>query len=297
MTSRSEEPPERRLPEHVTAPLLSLVTSRSMDEDYAHVARQRTLGEKPPSDPRRSRATTILTVAVVGLLLAVAAVQSQRDAEVDELGRAALIAQIESARERLAGLERRTSEVTAGIRAAEERVATLQGQQRDLVSVQRRLETSTGYVAVRGPGVRITVDNPPGADATTEIRDEDLATLVDGLWAAGAEAVAINGERLTVLTGIRNTGRAVHVGGNPISAPYVVEAIGDPGALQARLLESSQGAAWFVLVRSFGFEYTADNVSDADLELPAATLRALRHAEPLSVRDNADATQEEDSAP
>lgn len=297
MSAQPEPPPERRLPEHVTAPLLALITSRSLDEDYAHVARQRAVGDKPPRDPRRSRATTILTVAAVGLLMAVAAVQSQRDAEVDELGRAALIGQIESGREQLAALERRKSEVTAGIRTAEQRVATLQGQQRDLATVQRRLETGTGYVAVRGPGVRITVANPPGADATTEIRDEDLATLVDGLWTAGADAVAINGERLTVLRGIRNTGRAVHVGGDPISAPYVVEAIGDPGDLQARLLESSQGAAWFVLVRSFGFEYSAENVNDDDLVLPAADLRVLRHAEPLSVGDNADVKQEEDSAP
>ena len=53
-----------------------------------------------------------------------------------------------------------------------------------------RAELNTGFAPVHGPGVRFTVDNRPGIDVDTEIRDEDLATLVDGLWAAGAEAIA-----------------------------------------------------------------------------------------------------------
>lgn len=288
---------DRQLPEHVTTPLLSLITSRSLDEDYAHVARQRARGELAPREPRSRRVVTIAAVAVFGLLMAMAAVQSQRDEEADRLSRAALIEQIELARADLADLGREQTELTDANRSAQERVETLQSQQRELGSQQRRLETTTGFGAVRGPGVRITVANAPGADATTEIRDEDLATLVDGLWTAGAEAVAINGERLSTLSGIRNTGRAVHVGGDPISAPYVVEAIGDPGSLEPQLLDSSQGAAWFVLVRSLGFQYSATKVTDDSLSLPAADLRALRQVEPLSVGDNASTKDEEDAQP
>ena len=97
----------------------------------------------------------------------------------------------------------------------------------------------TGYVPVRGPGVRIEVDSAPNAVPNDEIRDEDLALLVNGLWTAGAEAIAVNDQRIVALGGIRNTNRAIHVNGRPLTAPYVIEAIGDPGTLQARLLESS----------------------------------------------------------
>jgi uncharacterized protein YlxW (UPF0749 family) len=137
-----------------------------------------------------------------------------------------------------------------------------------------RLEVRTGYSPVHGEGVRITLDNRPGVDVNSEIRDEDLAVLVDGLWAAGAEAVAINDERVHVLGGIRNTNRAIHVNGNPVNAPYVVSAIGDNATLQARFQETSEGREFLALVNGLGFLFDIDNVDD--VRLPAAPLRPLR---------------------
>ena len=144
----------------------------------------------------------------------------------------------------------------------------------DIAGRVRRAELLSGFSPVHGPGVRITVDNAPGADVDSEIRDEDLATLVDGLFAAGAEAVAINDQRVNALGGIRNTNRAVHVNGRPVNAPYVVSVIGDPRTLQADLVETSQGQQWFGLVNGLGFDYSAQNVDD--ITLPAAPERVLR---------------------
>jgi uncharacterized protein YlxW (UPF0749 family) len=164
----------------------------------------------------------------------------------------------------------------------------VQGQLEDLLPRVRRAELNTGFASVHGPGVRFTVDNRPGIDVDAEIRDEDLATLVDGLWAAGAEAIAVNDQRLNVLGGIRNTGRAVHVNGRPVLAPYVVSAIGDPRTLQARLLQTSQGQAWFGLVNGLDFIYSSENVDD--IRLPAAPERPLRgvielNADPAGVKE------------
>lgn len=266
-----------RLPEHVTTPLLTLVTTRSMDEDYAFVAEQRAAGNRPPRDPRRTALPTIVFVALFGVLVAVAAVQTSRNADITEAGRATLVSQIEAERDVLRQVQEEAATLTEANRAAEARLERLASQQRDLNTVVRRLETRTGYVPVRGPGVRFEITNPPYATETTEIRDEDLATLVDGLWEAGAEAISINGERLTALTGIRNTGRAIHIGGDPIRAPYTVLAIGDPNTLQGNLLETSEGAAWFVLVRSLGFGFQPENVDE--LRLPAADLPPARYVE------------------
>jgi uncharacterized protein YlxW (UPF0749 family) len=263
----------RELPEHVTTPLLALITTRSLDEDYAHVARRKAERGEPVRSTRRGW-TTAVVVGAFGLLVAVAGVQTSQDADVEELGRATLISQIDAGRAEVAGLQREIRSLSDARNTAEERNDTLNVQADDLESRVRRLEVRTGFVPVRGEGVRITVTNPQSDDPNDEVRDEDLATLVDGLWHAGAEAIAINGIRLTALSGIRNTGRAILVNSRPLTPPYVVEAIGDNATLQARLLESSQGQEWFGLVNGLGFGYTAENVSM--VRLPASTLRTLR---------------------
>jgi uncharacterized protein YlxW (UPF0749 family) len=243
-----------------------------MDEDYAHVAQRR--AARGDERPARRGWATVAVVGAFGLLVAVAAVQTPRDADVQELGRATLVSQIDAGRAEVATLQREIGRLTDALSAAEDRNDTLTVQSDDLESRVRRLEVRTGFVPVRGEGVRITVTNPDSEDPNDEIRDEDLATLVDGLWQAGAEAIAINGVRLTALSGIRNTGRAILVNSQPLTPPYVVEAIGDSATLESRLLDSSEGQQWFQLVNLLGFGYAADSVNN--LRLPASTLRTLR---------------------
>lgn len=264
-----------RLPEHVTTPLLALITERSMDEDYAHVAARRPETEEGAS-PRRPRTawTTVLAVALFGGLATVAAIQTNRDSEVDELGRAALVSQIQARRAELVDLQGSVNTLGTSNQNAANRAASLQGQLDDMRSTITRLEVPAGFTAVHGEGIRITVDSAEDADVDDEVRDEDLATLVNGLWEAGAEAIAINDERLNSSGGIRNTGRAVHVNGNPVNAPYVISVIGDNATLEARLLQSSQGQVWFALVNGLGFRYSVQKVDD--LRLPGASLPALR---------------------
>ena len=282
MVDRIDAPgPEAPLPHHVTTPLLTLITERSLDEDYAHVAARRAAsGEDRPA---RSKVwNTAVAVAAFGALATIVAVQTSRDADVQELGRAALIRQIDSGRAEVADLQKQIRTLTEAGLTADDTNATLAEQYDDLTARLRRLEVQTGYVAVRGPGVRIKVASAPDAVPNDEIRDEDLALLVDGLWTAGAEAVAINDQRVVALGGIRNTNRAIHVNGRPLTPPYVVEAIGNSGTLQARLLESSAGLEWFSVANGLGFSYVPQNVEE--LRLPAANLRALRQAEEIATK-------------
>jgi uncharacterized protein YlxW (UPF0749 family) len=265
---------ERQLPEHVTTPLLTLITARSMDEDYAHVAQQRAAAGEPREQRPRPHWASLLAIAALGVMAAVLVVQTDREAEVTELSRAALIEQIETRSNELRELQHDVAELTRSNAAAASRSARVQEQLDDIESRVRRAELNTGFSAVHGPGVRITVDNGPDADVDSEIRDEDLAILVDGLWEAGAEAIAVNDQRINVLGGIRNTNRAVHVNGRPVNAPYVVSVVGDTRTLQARLLQTYQGQQWFGLVDGLGFVYDAQNVDD--IRLPAAPERALR---------------------
>ena len=63
--------------------------------------------------------------------------------------------------------------------------------------------------------------------------DIDLQILVNGLWESGAEAISINGHRLSNLTAIRGAGDAITVDYRSLTRPYQIEAIGDPRTLPA----------------------------------------------------------------
>ena len=273
-TASGEPDAGRRLPEHVTTPLLTLITTRSMDEDYAHVAQKRAVAGDSRPRATRPHWSSFLAVAALGVMAAVVAVQTDREAPANELSRAALVQQIDTRSDDVRALQADVARLTRFNASVASNSTKTQTELGDAEARVRRAELTTGFSPVHGPGVRITVDNRPGDEVDGEVLDEDLATLVDGLFEAGAEAVAINDQRINALGGIRNTNRAVHVNGRPVNAPYTVSAIGDPRTLQARLVETYQGQQWFGRVSNFGFVYEAENVDD--IRLPAAPERVLR---------------------
>jgi uncharacterized protein YlxW (UPF0749 family) len=257
----------RDLPPRVTMPLLTLITQQSLDEDYLHAAERKVAGA-PQAPSGRPRRTAAVVIGVFGLLVTVAAVQTSRDAGVNDASRASLVSQIDSRRAAVSRLQDRIVRIRDGNVGLQRRLDQVTSTEQEAAARVRRLGARSGYLPVTGPGVRITVEDPPNADATTLVRDEDLAKLVDGLWSAGAEAIAINGHRLSVLSAIRNANVAIHVNGVPLTPPYTVLAIGDAGSLQGKLLASPMGAEFFSLARQLGFGYSVHQVDSIDL--PAA---------------------------
>ncbi|MGI8645913.1 MAG: DUF881 domain-containing protein [Nocardioides sp.] len=260
--------------ERVTLPLLARITTQALDEDYAHVAQRRTQTDVQ----RRGLAWWVwLGVTVlVGGLLAVAGTQTSREAVDRQSSRTTLISRIDARRDVLAQAQERVGRVEA---AASSLQTDLEGTETELDEVDaevRRLRIRTGIAPVRGQGVRIVVDDSTSGVSAEAVRDEDLALLVNGLWTAGAEAIAINGQRLTVLSYIQNSGPAINVNSRPLVPPYTIEAIGDQRTLQAKLLESSSGARFSDLARLLGFSFERQNVDT--LRLPGARMRRLRSA-------------------
>ena len=267
-------PAREPLPEHVTTPLLTTLTQNSLDEDYQHAADERVRrgGGKPPS-----HGVAVVVVALFGLLIVTAAVQNSRNATTSERGRAELVEQVNDRLAEVASSERSLS----GMRADNTRLAIahdeLAADERSASNRTDELGAGTGFRPVAGEGVRIRVDDSPDGSNDGRVRDEDLAVLVDGLWAAGAEAVSINGQRLTNVSPIRNVGEAIHIKTVPLRAPYTVLAVGDTNTLQARFGDSVSGVAWASLKNSFGFEFSMANADS--LELPGSLTPTLRSAE------------------
>ncbi len=263
----------------VLRPLLDRIVGESLDRDYDVVAKRRS-GRAPAPPSRRPVRVATVVMAVFGVLVAIAAVQTSRNASERSAGRAVLISQINERRETVNRLQARLDRLQASTTELRQVVADTVEQEQVLAARIDRLEARAGVREETGPGLRITVDDAPGGDVTQVVRDSDLALLVDGLWNAGAEGIAVNGKRLTALTAFRNVGPAVHIGGTPLVPPYSIVVLGDPDTLPAGLLESTHGQEWYSLAESLGFEF-AIKAAD-EVTLPAARPRRLRVVQPLT---------------
>jgi uncharacterized protein YlxW (UPF0749 family) len=261
--------------------LLNYITATSMDEDYAEASRRHAGTEDTPV--RRPGSAALVVLAVFGLLVAIAAVQTSRNAVVSASSHAELVKQINARKAQLADRRERVGDLRGEIASLEDAYldATVQG--RAMQTRLDRLGTVTGAVSVRGPGVRVVVDDAPGATVEKQrVLDVDLQKLVNALWQVGAEAVAINGERITALTAIRHAGAAITVNFDSIARPYVVSAVGNEDQMGARLLDTAGGQTWLNLKAVFGLQF--DITPEESMKLPAASRLNLRHAHDLDGR-------------
>jgi uncharacterized protein YlxW (UPF0749 family) len=275
---------QRRLPVQVTMPLLARITQESLDEDYRHVAeRGRT---RAPAAESRSRQWNFTVVAVVafGLLVAIAAVQTSRTAPIRVASKEVLIQRIDDQQAAVAALHRRIAALTDENTTGDARYSNLGRRLNQARTRESALARSTGFAPVSGAGVRVTVDDAPGATASNGelVQDRDLRTLFDGLWAAGATAIAVNGQRVTPLSAPRNTGAVIRINSTSLSPPYRVLALGDIKTLQAQFAATSSGSRFLDVVAQLGMPVTMDNVGHLDLPAARPAMMRLSHARRLT---------------
>lgn len=267
---------EREAGDRARTPLLELVTRESLDPDYAAVARRRAApGPASGTTPHRGAA---VAVGVFGLLVAMAAVQNSRNADVNEASRIALIDRIEVRRDSVSSLQDRIAALRQQNDNLATQVVSLTATGENVEEARAELALGAGSVAVEGPGLRVTVDDQPQGDPDGRVRATDLRVLVNGLWLAGAEAIAINGRRLTSLSAIVNADIAIQVNRGPLSPPYVVQAIGGQN-LDADFVETQSGLTFLALTEQFGFVVERDTVSSLLLPAASTSLQRLRFAE------------------
>lgn len=281
-------------PPHTTSrsltPLLELVRAEALEQEYheAAAARSARHGAERSDQPGHAnarpgtRATAATVVGVFGLLVTLGVVQASRNSDVAEASRAQVLDRIQQTDQSLDAAQDRVASLRAGNAASERSVVALGNTLADVRAQAADLELRTGFTAVSGPGIRITFENLPSADPSTEwVRDSDLAALVNGLWAAGAEAVSVNGQRITAVTGIRNVGNTVEINQVGVGSPYTVLAIGSPNTLAADLLDSDGGSEFFSLAQQFGWKPDPRNAAQLRIPAAPAAQQRLRSAEHL----------------
>jgi uncharacterized protein YlxW (UPF0749 family) len=215
------------------------------------------------------------------VLFSVAASQTTRSAPALATERSGLIARIQQAEREQDQLRARLGSLSADINTLRSAALGDDGTARALETQIATLDPIVGKAAVSGPGVLVVVDDAPSdsGDTRDQVLDLDLQVLANGLWLAGAEAVAVNGHRLSTLTAIRGAGDAITVDYRSLTRPYRIEAIGDPRTLAARWVESAGGAWWNELAQNRRMRYEVSNVKAMTLDAdPGMALRYAKKA-------------------
>lgn len=272
------------------AGMITALLEQTLDPAYAEAAQRRDTG---PADHRWNARAVLAAVVVAGLILGVAYADTRAAAPSSERTRLALVADVQRETALGADLQQRLEELRAEVSLALDDALTATRDGRTQAERVSTLEYASGVLAVSGPGLRVTVsDAPPEAaldpvtgepiDAVPEaglVLDIDLQAVVNGLWAAGAEAIAVSGQRLSSTTSIRTAGEAILVDFRPVTSPYVVEAIGGE-QLVPRFAGSDTAARYDAYRQLYGIGF--DLVSADTLDLPAAADTDLRFAGPVA---------------
>jgi len=254
--------------------LLNQIVRQPVDPDYASVAAR---GDRSG----RSRWLLGLAAVVIGALLAVSVLQTTRTAPVLAGERKELISRIQNAESNQDQLRDRRIALSSDNGRLRAAALGDSGTARSLESQINTLDPVVGTVAVKGPGLLIVVDDAANGlrDGRDRVLDMDLQILIDGLWQAGAEAISVNGHRLSALTAIRGAGEAITVDYRSLTRPYRIQAIGDPRTLQARYVESGGGVWWNDLAQNRRMSYDITAVEEMTLTAdPGMVLRYAKHA-------------------
>jgi uncharacterized protein YlxW (UPF0749 family) len=290
------------------ASLLDQVLAETVDPAYAQAAADR--GARAAADPdggsgeartrRRSELLVALTLLAAGLLAAVAYREAAVGAQGREQVREALVADIRLQSATTDDLAEQLDELIAEVTRTREAALDATAIGKNALERLDAAEQGAAVVAVTGPGLEVTLGNAD-ADADSDpvggspevalaglVQDGDLQLVVNALWAAGAEAISINGQRLGPTTAIRQAGGAILVDFRPVASPYVASAVGNPADLANGFLASPEASYVAGLERDYGL--TFEFARSEELSLPAGTSAELRAARPLDPSSGAGAT-------
>ncbi|NGO71036.1 DUF881 domain-containing protein [Streptomyces boncukensis] len=292
----SQQHPDRSTPSRPARPdasmsLLNNVMEHSLDDGYAEVAARRG-AEGRAGLPRTLRAKLGLAAGLVlaALVVTLGAAQARVEAPAIAKEKEKLIERIEDGNKRADTLQKSVDRLRSSVDKKQRAALEKYGGER-----ARRVALLSGAVPVEGPGVKLVVndaetkDSPSGSgegpregggfSETGRVRDRDMQRVVNGLWESGAEAVAINGQRLTARSAIRAAGDAILVDNKPLVPPYTLLAVGPGAKLSKTFQDSVDGQYLHVLRKDYGIR-SSISVRD-EVRLPAAPSMIVRTAKPV----------------
>jgi len=258
-----------RRPDATMSLLADLFDGKLLDPGYAEAAAR---GEPA----RRSPVGMVVALALAGLLVVVAAQQVRRTEPAAVRQKNRLITEIHKRTAETDGLQKRLNTLRTDTEK-QRAVALARSAEGRRINADAAAEADAAAArAARGSALVVTLDDSKGGSGEGRVFDQDLQIVVNGLWAAGATAIGVNGQRLTATTAIRTAGQAILVDYRPLTPPYAVTALGDPGRLARAFGAGQAGTRLRELRAAYGIRSSIRQKGSA--ELPAAGAVQLRYA-------------------
>ena len=284
--------PERQGRPDDSMTLITEMMERPLDPGYAAAAERRQASGLPAATGLRGP-TLIIAALLIGALLGASALALRAPTTAASKVKQDLVGRIEDQRAHADVQTRRIATLRNEINTAQA-AALSQQSQTGLSTDLSKLELAAGTVPVTGPGLVLTVDDaPPPAEPVApdanprtvtapdqgKVIARDLQIIVNGLWEAGAEAISINGHRLTSRAAIRSAGAAILVDYRPLTRPYVITAIGDPGSLGVEFADNSGGSYLQSLTNNYQIRGKIQNRTS--VVVPGEPTLSLQRAQPV----------------
>lgn len=201
-----------------------------------------------PFVSRISNSSPVVPISAMGLLLGVMISlawitndqrTSVRSSDPEQKERLAL--GTADQQQKIAKQQEEIAKLRSDLTAAQNAMAGETKQSEVLNKNLQELKQFAGLTPVMGPGIVVTLSDlrdDKRIDAIASeliIHDRDVLKVVNELWNGGAEAISVNGNRVTVSTSFRCVGSTILVDTTRIASPIVIQAIGDPSSLEGAM--------------------------------------------------------------
>jgi uncharacterized protein YlxW (UPF0749 family) len=224
-----------------------------------------------------------VVLALLGFLVVLAASTARAERKAAEPRRGRLVDLIQARQHTVDDLDAAVRKLRREITTAQDRASRTRGPE-DVTRSISRLGPAAGTVAMEGPGLQVhlsdSIRQPSNPDEASAFRihDVDLQLVVNALFAAGAEAVSLNGNRLVATSPIRAAGQTIVANFRPLIPPYDVKAI---GAREAAFQASDIARRFRGWRDLFGLGFRVQPASK--VQVPAFTGRVdIANARPLA---------------
>ena len=177
-------------------------------------------------------------------------------------------------------LKRQLAGLRAELDAIQAHTAALGPLAADLDARLTGAKQAAGLTPVAGEGIVLTLDDgrvPASAPARTIeraiVHSSDITDVLNAAWKGGAEAISVNGERITAASAC--VGAVIQINGTLLSPPFVFNIVGPAERLHAELSDPPQLADQKARRDAFGLRLRFERSSD---------VRVPAYSGPITVR-------------
>ncbi len=189
-----------------------------------------------------------IAIGVVCVVLGLVLSLQFRSVQDNYLGGVASAQKAQELAEKLKKLREEKEQLISEVNVLEARIKSIEETEsktdvlvRNLSAELDKYKIIAGVKAVEGPGVLITIDDPPkdpefSSDMSVIMYNYDLLlSLINRLNDAGAEAISINEQRIVSRTEVTLAGSNININSVPTAPPFKIKAIGNPDTLESAL--------------------------------------------------------------